>query len=56
MGSTVFRDIPDSPCRRHIYVVADDGQALDIGGTSAAHFVGAFCSLVNQKAVLTGSR
>jgi uncharacterized repeat protein (TIGR01451 family) len=57
MGSTTFRDIPDVALTAdNIYVVADDGQALDVGGTSAASPLwAAFCSLVNQKALSVGS-
>ena len=57
MGSTNFRNIPDVALTAdNIYVVADDGQAEDIGGTSAASPLwAAFCSLVNEKAALTGS-
>jgi uncharacterized repeat protein (TIGR01451 family) len=57
MGSTTFRNIPDVAFTAdNIYIVADDGQAEEVGGTSAASPLwAAFCSLVNQKAVLTGS-
>ena len=55
-GSTVFRNFPDvAMVGDNIYVVADSGTPMSVGGTScAAPLWAAFTALMNEKSALGG--
>jgi uncharacterized repeat protein (TIGR03803 family) len=55
-GSCLFRNIPDVALTAdNVFVVADDGESFDVGGTSCATVLwAAFVALANEQAVANG--